>query len=811
MAVGTVEAALHVGDDRAPAPRMGSPGSLGGRRRGGRRGPPGPRRAGCWRAARGRPAPGSRRGRRGGPSPWRPFAPCVGAGCVVDSSGAGADGVGCEGGVGRLVVGEELPPASLTESGSSRNCSYISSTSHALAPNSDPSIGGSHDFQGTGPATGAWAQNRRRRVLQSLCGSLEFASGDISSQLPGGSGLNIPSTEKIRNVVAASATAGAARPRSPRRCSSEPASLPRAGRVEDGTTVVRHRARGDQADDLHVARRRPVRVDGDRRRDLQGQPARLARATPTSSARSTPRCPSPTSPWSSSARSTASRSAPSGWARCAAAGLPRMVFVNKEDKQRADFHGVLDQLRAAFGHGFVPLELPLGEEDALHGVADVLTEEAFDYEPDGTHHTAPLPDRRRRRGAPPARRARRGDRLRRRRPARALPVRRGARRRPSWSARSPTRCSTGSSSRCSSARRSPASASTGSPTSSARSARRRPTARRPSSPARRGGTSTSRPTPAAKPLVYVFKTIADPFVGQVSVFKVLSGTVRVDDRLVNTPTGTEERLHGLFHLRGKEHLPTDEVVAGDIAAVAKLADTTTGDTLAPEGHAGARRRHRRRRRRCTAWRSKPRHPGRRRQALRRAAPPAGRGPGPRVDRIEETKQTVLRGAGDTHLAVALERLARKFGVHVETEDVRVPYRETIVGTGRGRGQGQEAVRRPRAVRRGQPARQPAAARRRVRVRRLDRRRGDPAQLHPRRAEGHRGGDGHRRRARLPRRRRPRRVLRRQVPLRRLLRHGVQDAAAAQGFKEALAAGRRRRCSSRSRCSRSRCRRATRAT
>ena len=55
------------------------------------------------------------------------------------------------------------------------------------------------------------------------------------------------------------------------------------------------------------------------------------------------------------------------WAKCVAAGIPRLVFVNKEDKPRADFHRVLDQLRTMFGAGFVPLELPLGEEERFHG------------------------------------------------------------------------------------------------------------------------------------------------------------------------------------------------------------------------------------------------------------------------------------------------------------------------------------------------------------------------------------------------------------------------------------------------------------
>ena len=81
----------------------------------------------------------------------------------------------------------------------------------------------------------------------------------------------------------------------------------------------------------------------------------------------------------------------SAWRKCAALGLPRMIFVTREDKHRADFHAVLARLRSVFGHGCAPLELPLGEEEAFHGVADVLTEEALEYDPDGRHRKEPLP------------------------------------------------------------------------------------------------------------------------------------------------------------------------------------------------------------------------------------------------------------------------------------------------------------------------------------------------------------------------------------------------------------------------------------
>ena len=184
----------------------------------------------------------------------------------------------------------------------------------------------------------------------------------------------------------------------------------------------------------------------------------------------------------------------------------------------------------------------------------------------------------------------------------------------------------------------------------------------------------------------MFRTVADQFVGQVSLFKVLSGTVAVDDRLVNTTSGTEERLHGLFHLRGKEHLTADKVVAGDLAAVAKLTDTADRLDAGAEGLA-----------RCGS--SPPRRPDavvrpgapaahavRRRQALRRRC----NGCWPRTRRSSSSAtrrpaRPCCAARGDTHLAVALERLARKFGVNVETEDVRVPYRETIIGSAEAEG------------------------------------------------------------------------------------------------------------------------------
>lgn len=369
------------------------------------------------------------------------------------------------------------------------------------------------------------------------------------------------------------------------------------------------------------------------------------------------------------------------WKLCADAGIPRMVFITKEDKPRADFHAVLDQLKATFGQGFAPLELPLGEEEGFHGIADVLTEEGLEYEADGTHHSEPVPaevaEEESRMHEELAEEIVSGDDDQLERylsgdvPTAAelertlahevldcleFPVLVGS----AASGVGVDRladyiCELGPS----------------------------PADR----PARAVVAGEEREIPAdpdGQPLAYVFRTVVDQFVGQLSMFKVLSGTIASDDRLVNTATDTEERLHGLFYLRGKEHLTTDRVVAGDIAAVAKLSATPTGSALAPKGVPV----------RAVAPAPRPTAYALALRPLTQADDDKLSGaiqrlcaedPALVVERVEETAQTVLRGTGDTHLAVALERLSRKFGVNVATEDVKVPYRETIAGTAEAEG------------------------------------------------------------------------------------------------------------------------------
>jgi elongation factor G len=363
------------------------------------------------------------------------------------------------------------------------------------------------------------------------------------------------------------------------------------------------------------------------------------------------------------------------WRRATALGIPRMFFVNKEDKDRADFHRVLQQMRDTFGPGIAPLELPLGEAGSLHGVVDVLSEKALDYEPGGKHHTEPMPadvaDEEHTLHDALVEEIVSGDDAQLERylsgdvPSVAelertlahevldcleFPVLLGS-----------------------------AATGVGIDRLADLLCELSPSAADRTTTVHAAGTTVDVPAdPKGQPLAFVFKTIVDPYVGQLSVFKVLSGTIKADDKLVNSGTGAEERLHGLFSLRGKEQTPVNEVVAGDIAAVAKLSNTHTGDTLTPKG---------------SPVRVEP--PARRSPQHGVAIVPRTQAdddklgnalvrlqaedPSLYVDRTEETRQTVLRGLGDTHIAVTIERMARKFGVNVDVAPLRVPYRETVAG------------------------------------------------------------------------------------------------------------------------------------
>jgi elongation factor G len=176
----------------------------------------------------------------------------------------------------------------------------------------------------------------------------------------------------------------------------------------------------------------------------------------------------------------------------------------------------------------------------------------------------------------------------------------------------------------------------------------------------------------------VFKTIADPYAGRLTLFRVYSGTLKSDLSLFNASRKITERIGNLFFLEGKIQKPVEELIPGDIAAIAKLKETATGDTLSAE-------------------KSPIIYP-------RIDPPPAiisfaveakTRGDEDKLvssihrltdedptlvfRRDDQTREMILSGLGQVHIEVVVEKMRRKFGLEVNLKTPKVPYKETIKG------------------------------------------------------------------------------------------------------------------------------------
>ncbi len=369
----------------------------------------------------------------------------------------------------------------------------------------------------------------------------------------------------------------------------------------------------------------------------------------------------------------------SAWAAAEAAGVPRVVVVTQEDRARADFRRVLGELRDAFGSQVWPLELPIGEEQDFHGVADILSEHALVYDDTGHHRDAEMPtdiaeeEHRLHQDATEEIVSHDDEQLEAyldgREPAPAELEKTLAASVATGEVTPVLLCS--------------AVTETGVdrvadlvcelvPTASGHDGRILIGVDAEGD----GGTEHRvAPDPSGEALVHVFHTVADPFVGQISMLKVLSGRLRPGDRLRNATTGTEERMPALFRLRGAEHLPAEALVAGDVGAVAKLAGTPARSLLWTRPQGGARPMPRPARHPVYAVRLEPVSQSDDAKLSTALARLLAEDPTLLLDRAGNA--TILRGLGDTHIAVSVERLARVLGVHVTTSPAPVAYRETI--------------------------------------------------------------------------------------------------------------------------------------
>ena len=374
------------------------------------------------------------------------------------------------------------------------------------------------------------------------------------------------------------------------------------------------------------------------------------------------------------------------WRYAEERGIPRLVVVNRMDRERASFLRTLDSLQSAFGRGVVPLAIPLGEEKGFVGVADLLSEKADVYSDDlsGKFQAVDLP----------------------------AEVRENA---TTWREKlvemvaesnedlmeeffdkgtlPPEDLVRGLRQAVLAGRIFPVLAA-----SSGRNIAVQPILDAIvdllPSPVDRGEATgidpvkkeaTSRPPSASAPLsAFVFKTLADPHAGRISLFRVYSGVLKSDGTVHNANRDVAERVGALFLLQGKNQTAVPEIQAGDLGAVAKLKETQTNDTLCDKAHpivyppiAFTEP--------ATTFAIEPKTRGdedKISQALHRIME---EDPVLRLSRDAQTHEMLLSGTGQLHIEVAVGKLRKRFKVEVNLKKPKIPYRETIKAAAEGHG------------------------------------------------------------------------------------------------------------------------------
>jgi len=363
------------------------------------------------------------------------------------------------------------------------------------------------------------------------------------------------------------------------------------------------------------------------------------------------------------------------WRLAAERNLPRMLFINKMDRENADFDRALASAREAFGKAVAPIQFPIGREKSFRGIVDLLAEKSFTFHDngDGGFETGPIPDELQewceffRRQLVEAI-AEHDEELMVRYleddPISNEELIAGLRSCVGDGSVVPVLCGA-------------ATANRGIVPLLDAIVDHFPSADRCVEQAETGaGPVDVRAEPDGPLAAFAFKSLADPHVGRVTYLRVFSGTLRSNSHAVNATKGQPERLGQLFHVRGKEHLGTDAIVAGDIGAVSKLATTMTGDTLAGETKPLVLRQIVF----PTASYAASVNPRTKAdldkmgQALHRLVE---EDPTLQVSRDPSSGETIVAGLGEPHVQIALDRMTRRFGVNVELGLPRVAYRESI--------------------------------------------------------------------------------------------------------------------------------------
>jgi elongation factor G len=358
------------------------------------------------------------------------------------------------------------------------------------------------------------------------------------------------------------------------------------------------------------------------------------------------------------------------WKVAQSRGLPRFVFVNRLDRENADFARAVEALAGRFGAHTVPLAFPIGREAKVEGVVDLVSMRAYRTD-GGAPRELDLPEDVREEASrwrdKLVEEAAEGD--------DALvekyletgeltpeEVLQGLRAGVRSSRVVPVLCGV-------------ATAATGvrllldalvqlAPSPADRE------------PERTTDGQTLPCDPAGPLAALVFKTMADPYVGRLSYFRVYSGTLRSDSQVYNANKERTERVGQLYVLRGKHQIPVAEVAAGDLGAVAKLGETQTNDTLCGKDRP-LRLRPIEFPRPAIAMTVEPKSKQDEDKLGQALARLAEEDPTLHVEHDPESKKTILSGLGESHLEIVADRLRRKFHVDVQLGQPHVPYRETV--------------------------------------------------------------------------------------------------------------------------------------
>jgi len=357
--------------------------------------------------------------------------------------------------------------------------------------------------------------------------------------------------------------------------------------------------------------------------------------------------------------------------------LPRLVFINKMDRDNANFGRTLNQLREAFEANFVPLQLPVGVGEGFEGLIDLVTMKAYigeekDIPPELLEEARSLQQ-----GLVEAAaeaedelivKYLEGEEL------TAEQIRRGLV--AGTKARSVILVFCGSATQVVGSQALLDAIVEYLPSPAESEVR----ARSPLS----GLEETLEVSPASPLAALVFKTFADPYVGKLTYFRVYTGVMESDSRVLNASRNKEERIGQLFHLRGKEQEAVKSISTGDIGAVAKLQATSTGDTFCDKDHplllAEIGFPHP-----VYSAAIKPKTKADLDKMGTALARLVEEDPTLRVSREQDTRETILSGMGESHVEIAARRLERKFGVEIETDVPKVPYKETIRSTASAEG------------------------------------------------------------------------------------------------------------------------------